>query len=136
MLNQHNLVRPQQLLADDNRPEGIDSRGTGLIIPIWLAHVPHGTPRHHTLDAGSVRKGVREGWEKTHIPNNMRIAQLDAKRLCGIDTRVHACEDEVLFRRGQGEVALGEGGGELGRGGLDVCLDGAHGCWLVDCWVR
>lgn len=56
----------------------------------------------------------------------MGIAQLDAKRPSGIDARVHARHDEVLLGRRQGEVALVEAGGVLGRGGLDVALDGGH----------
>jgi hypothetical protein len=54
----------------------------------------------------------------------MCIAQLNPKRSGGIDAGVHACDDEVLFRRGQGEVSLGEGGRVSGRGGLEVLLDG------------
>jgi len=40
----------------------------------------------------------------------MRIAQLNAKGLGGVDPGVHACQDEVFLGRGQGEMALCEGG--------------------------
>lgn len=66
------------------------------------------------------------GQADTHIANDVGIAQLDAKRPSGIDARIHARHDEVLLGRRQGEVALVEAGGVLGRGGLDVVLDGGH----------
>lgn len=56
----------------------------------------------------------------------MRIAQFNPKRLGRVDTGVHARQDEVLLGRRQGEMALGEGGRVLGRGGFDVLLDGGH----------
>lgn len=64
------------------------------------------------------------GREGAHIANDVGVAEVDAKGAGGIDAGVHAGEDEVLLCRGQGEVALGEGGGVALRGGLDVALDG------------
>lgn len=83
-------------------------------------------------------KGVVQGVVRrrgTHIPNDVGVAEVDAKRASRVDAGVHAREHEVLLGGGQGEVALGEGGRVGGGGGLDVLLDGAHVClWAGGRW--
>ncbi len=59
----------------------------------------------------------------------MGITQLNPKGRRGIDTSVHACQDEVLLGRGESKVAICETGRVLLGRGLDILLDGAHfGC--------
>lgn len=57
----------------------------------------------------------------------MGVAEVDAEGARGIDARVHARQDEVLFGGRQREVALGEGRRVVARGLFDLLLDGGHG---------
>lgn len=86
--------------------------------------IDHDTNHYH-LDRVSLVGS--EGLERnTHVANDMSIAQLDPECLGRIDSCVHACKDEVVLRRREGEVALGEGRRVVLRGGFDLLLDGRH----------
>lgn len=50
-----------------------------------------------------------EKGKESYIADDMGVTQFNAKGSGGIDTSVHTSEDEVLFSRRQGEVALVEG---------------------------
>ena len=127
MLYQHNLCRSQQLLANHNGANSVDSRSAGLDNSYQPPLSPLKYLTYPPLEADE-RGGKRE---KTYIADNMRITKPNPKRRGRVNTSVHAGEDEVFLSRGQGEMSLGEGGRVRLGSGFNVLLDGGHGFLFV-----
>lgn len=130
MLDQHNLRRAQQLLADDDGAQRVDGRGARLIAPVPSISTAHTHTRTKPTKHPAFFFLVWVVRSRSYVANDVGVAELDAKGLGRVDAGVHAGQDEVLLGRGQGEVALGEGRGVGGRGRFDVLLDGRH-VWLL-----